>query len=1118
MARKEDTVVTRVEINGKQAINQLGKLEMEASELRHRIKEVKKGTDEWIATNEKLNETKAKIAAIRKEVGIAGMTMQQLTRYQRELQKEINSGATRGTARYKELRAELLKVNSAIQTQRAELRNTSTFWTSFKNQVKSFALISIGTLGIAAVIQKMASLVTGSADLSDALSDVIKTTSLTKEEAEDLMSTFKSFNTRTPRRELLKMAEIAGRLGISGKKDIEGFVRAADQVNVALGDVLGDVGTVMKDIGKLTDTFGIQQVYGIETAILKVGSAINELGMASTANERNIVNFTRRLAGVAPIAKVSIANIMGMGATLDSLGQTVEVSGTAISRLLIEMAKNSEKYAKFARMEVSEFVKLMNEDANEAFIRVLEGVKDNSDGITELAATLGDLGLDGARVVGVFANLANNSEKLREQQKLSNEAFAEGISITNEFNLKNENLAANLSKVSKWWNRLWMNSKVRSAIEGTFEAMAKMIDIPVSETLDKQRIKLNALVMSTESFNIKSERRQIILKQIQADYPDFLKNLDVEKVTNEQLVARLKEVNAEMVYKIMLQMKHEDVTEAGTANAKARIAMFEQELKLNQHLFRLAEKHGKVEEIQGLTLRKRVELLKKYTLPKGNQTFNDTEQMLSRYLGLERVVESTNKKLEQTTNIYETLREKLGINLQTEEPVPTGDGEDDDDETSTLDSEETTKALEALLEKWREFRQEILKTEEDYAFQLLEKDDQELTSISQKFDKLKAEEMGYVAEIKSLKSLTEKEQGEHLSRLAQIEKQKQIELEAKREEFVLRDKKARSDAAERLRVEKLGDEDKEVHQLEQHYQELINLAQEYGFDIIELTEMREMAIAAIREKYRDQELQDQEKQHKEAVEAERRHKQAKVEVLQAYSQSFGAAIDLIGQKSGEMNGAQKALALVQIGIDTAISIMKAQVVALQAAAQAGKGAPFVYASVKASIVASVLTAAARAKNLLSTSTVTATGAQAPTENRGRNPSIGDRETGMRGYYFGGHTGGDSYGRFAGFVHPNEYVVPEYLMRDPYVADLTSVIESERRKSNFQTGGSTNTTTPRSSTESEKYLTKQQGQAIIDAMLEELRIIRKEPLKSYTLLDDYQAKKNLLDSIRRNANL
>src|SRR5690606_36659484 len=253
---------------------------------------------------------------------------------------------TRGTAEYKKLRDELLKVSSAVRQQRAELNGTQGFLEGMGKSLKGFGVMALGAFGITAGLQGlrmvMGPLISKNAEFSDSLSDVQKTTNLTDMELEKLTQNLKNFNTRTPRAELLGLAEIAGRLGIKGVKDIEGFVRAADMINVSLGDALGDPEEVMRDLGKLTDTFGIQAAYGIEDSLIRVGSAINELGMASTANEGYMVDFAKRLGGVAPLAKISIPNILGLGATLDSLGQTSEVSSTALSKLFLSMAKNAE--------------------------------------------------------------------------------------------------------------------------------------------------------------------------------------------------------------------------------------------------------------------------------------------------------------------------------------------------------------------------------------------------------------------------------------------------------------------------------------------------------------------------------------------------------------------------------------------------------------------------------------------------------------------------------------------------------------------------------------------------------------------------------------------------------
>ena len=115
------------------------------------------------------------------------------------------------------------------------------------------------------------------------------------------------------------MARIGGKLGIA-KQDIEGFTRAADVIKISLGKDLGDnVEETIGQIGKLVNVFQLNKEFGIEQGMMKTAAAVNELGKSSTANEANIVEFMRRVGGVGYSAKMSLANIAGLGATLDDI-------------------------------------------------------------------------------------------------------------------------------------------------------------------------------------------------------------------------------------------------------------------------------------------------------------------------------------------------------------------------------------------------------------------------------------------------------------------------------------------------------------------------------------------------------------------------------------------------------------------------------------------------------------------------------------------------------------------------------------------------------------------------------------------------------------------------------
>lgn len=62
---------------------------------------------------------------------------------------------------------------------------------------------------------------------------------------------------------------------------------------------------------------------------------------------------------------------------------------------------------------------------------------------------LQDLGIDGARATSVVGVLANNTDTLRKQQLLANDAFEQGTSLTEEFAIKNNTAAAELDKAKR---------------------------------------------------------------------------------------------------------------------------------------------------------------------------------------------------------------------------------------------------------------------------------------------------------------------------------------------------------------------------------------------------------------------------------------------------------------------------------------------------------------------------------------------------------------------------------------------------------------------------------------------------------------------------------------------
>ena len=322
-----------------------------------------------------------------------------------------------------------------------------------KGAVSAFQRVAVA-VGGALIAFRAIQRVTGGAievieDFDDSVANLQKTTGLSKEDALALARAINQIDTRTSIANLLALGSAAGRLGLEGEAIID-FTREVDKAFVALGDSLeGDAEEIGLTLGKLAANFDLEAQFGIGTAINKVGSVLNELGATSKAQEGPIVDFIKRLSGIAVQADISLPSIAALGALFDETGQSIEVSASTFAKLLPEIGKNVEKFAKVAGLDVKEFAKIVEEDAFEALKLVAVGAKSSEGGLIGLTQVLESFGIESARAAGVVGVLANNTDRLTELQKIANEAFEEGTSLTNEFNIQNNTLSATFAKASK---------------------------------------------------------------------------------------------------------------------------------------------------------------------------------------------------------------------------------------------------------------------------------------------------------------------------------------------------------------------------------------------------------------------------------------------------------------------------------------------------------------------------------------------------------------------------------------------------------------------------------------------------------------------------------------------
>lgn len=526
MADKTSKATVVLEVNGQQAQKTLDGLKKIAVDVRKEmdkaaaagdrvtLKKLQKELRQTETQIKSMESTSAHVDKVLANLGKAAPN--ELQKTLSILKKNLNY-IERGSKEWDEQVKRIKAVKTELAVMNDTMKESQSFTQRILNAFNNWAgAAATAALSIGGVIAAGKHAVEQYASMQQEEANVIKYTGMTEEQVRSLNDEFKKIDTRTSREQLNKLAQEAGRLGLKSQEDVMGFVRAADKINVALDD-LGDGATL--ELSKLTDIFGVKEVYGVEESLMKVGSVINELSQNSTASASYLEEFAKRMAGVGKVANLSIPEIMGFAAVLDSNGQALEMSASALSKLTIDIFKESGKIAKAVGFDVKEFSDMAKNDANEALLTLLQRLKDLG-GIDVLAPMFKEMGENGTRMSGVLAALTANIDQVRAQQEAANAAFQEGTSITNEFNVQNTTVQAKLEKARKQLTELSVSlgekllpvmSHFISGTSATLRVLSKLVDIvteyktaivSTAAAIAAYTVAVNAKTVATKAYEI----------------------------------------------------------------------------------------------------------------------------------------------------------------------------------------------------------------------------------------------------------------------------------------------------------------------------------------------------------------------------------------------------------------------------------------------------------------------------------------------------------------------------------------------------------------------------------------------------------------------------------------
>lgn len=462
MANYTSTANVVLSVNGKQAQRMLSQLEKDAKRLEKQIATAAKAGDK--ATMKKLQrELKSTQRMMEQLKGSSASVDDTLRRLDKATPKELNkalkllqqqlNGIQRETpawdahvAKIKAVKAELQKVNSTLATQKSLWDRMNTWLNNAQTSLMGIAA------ALAGLVMAGRKAVNAFAEMEEELANTKKYTGLSDEMVRQLNEAFKKMDTRTPREKLNELAQEAGRLGKNTLESVQGYVEAADIINVALVD-LGAGAT--QTIAKLTNIFGVEQMLGTKDAMLAVGSTVNVLSQNCTASKPYLVKFAQRMAGIGSQAGLTIPQILAFGAVLDANGQKVEMSATAIQKVIMNLANKNHEFAAVVGLDAEQLNATLKRSAKDGLIMFLEALKRIGDSAgfenatMSLAPALSDMGLDAARVSQVLSTLAKHLDEVKWQMGEADKAFTAASSATHEYEIFNNTAQAAIDKARK---------------------------------------------------------------------------------------------------------------------------------------------------------------------------------------------------------------------------------------------------------------------------------------------------------------------------------------------------------------------------------------------------------------------------------------------------------------------------------------------------------------------------------------------------------------------------------------------------------------------------------------------------------------------------------------------
>lgn len=385
--------------------------------------------------------------------GLRGANMKELQQAAARLNTEmqtLNRRSKEYTDKQKQLQAirnEINKTTGAVQKQ------GGAFQTTLRNLTAYFGLFQL----FSKISQMLTDIFKKNLQMSDQLSQIRMVSGLAMKDVEALSDALKGIDTRSSLTELQQIAYEGSKLGF-GQYGVEGlkqFTEAANQLNVALKEQLGE--DTLPIVSKLVENMGLIKKMGIEKAMLATGSAMFRLSASSTSSAGNIVEFSKRLAGLASTSHITTDELLALGSASDSMMLMPEVASTAFNKFITSLQAQPRTLAKALQIPSKTITDLLEAGKTmDAIVLVFERMHKMGN-MNALYPLFKPMGSEGSRLNNVMVAMAKNVDMLKTHLQTSNAAFKEATDVTQEYNLRQESAQGWLERANNLWAKSFIN-------------------------------------------------------------------------------------------------------------------------------------------------------------------------------------------------------------------------------------------------------------------------------------------------------------------------------------------------------------------------------------------------------------------------------------------------------------------------------------------------------------------------------------------------------------------------------------------------------------------------------------------------------------------------------------